>query len=83
MMMLPGQLCVLQDCEEVEDPAQEFPPLAGAGLLQDLDRDWVPLAHDLVHPPYEPQAPQFPWTTGAKTIYKIFYFVVKIVNFLS
>ena len=39
MMMLPGQLCVLQDCEEVEDPAQEFPPLAGAGLLQDLDRD--------------------------------------------
>ena len=38
-MMLPGQLCVLQDREEVEDPAQEFPPLAGAGLLQDLDRD--------------------------------------------
>lgn len=51
---------MLQDCDEVDEPEQEFPPLAGAGLLQDRDRDCVPLPHDLVQLPNEPQPPQLP-----------------------
>lgn len=49
---LLGQLWVLQDLDEVDESAQEFPPLEGAGLLQDRDRVCEPLPQDLVHEPY-------------------------------
>ena len=46
----------------VVDPLQEAPPWAGAGLLHDLDLDFVPLAQVTEQDPQFPQFPQLPST---------------------
>lgn len=48
-----------------EEPEQYDPPPDGAGLLQERDRLFVPLAQLLVQLPQLPHPPQLPFTTLA------------------
>jgi len=48
-----GQLCVLHDVVEVEDPEHWRPPLYGPFF--DLERLFVPVSHDLEHDPHDLQ----------------------------
>ena len=61
----PGQHCVLQFSLKELDPEQLFPPQEGAGLLQVLDRDLVPVPHDLLQVDKAAQDPQLPLTAQA------------------
>lgn len=62
---LLGQLWVLQEVELEEEPEQYDPPPDGAGLLQERDRLFVPLAQLLVQLPQLPHPPQLPFTALA------------------
>ena len=63
---LPGlHVCVLQLSVKELDPGQLFPPQEGAGLLQVLDRDLVPVPHDLLQVDQPAQDPQLPLTVKA------------------
>ena len=62
MLFLPGQHCVLQFSLKVLDPEQLRPPQEGAGLLQLLDRDLVPVPHDLLQVDQAAQDPQLAFT---------------------
>lgn len=59
---LLGQADFVQAWECVEDPLHAAPLYAGAGLLQDLVLDCVPLPHVTEQLPYDDQLPQFPFT---------------------
>ena len=59
---IPLQHCVLQYCEYVLNPEQLFPPHEGEGLLQLLERDLVPVPHDLLQVDQPAQDPQLPST---------------------
>ena len=63
---LPGlHVCVLQLSVKELDPWQVFPPQEGAGLLQLLDRDLVPVPHDLLQVDQPAQDPHLPLTVKA------------------
>ena len=47
----PGQACILQSSVSVALPSQDAPPLAGAGLEQDLDFVFVPPPQGAEHSP--------------------------------
>lgn len=53
---------MLQEVELEEEPEQYDPPPDGAGLLQERDRLFVPLAQLLVQLPQLPHPPQLPLT---------------------
>ena len=57
-----GQSCVLQSAKSPDDPGHSSPPLAGLGLSQILDRDFLPPAHVLVQEPHCCHAPHAPST---------------------
>ena len=44
------------------DPGQLFPPQEGLGLLQLLERDLIPVPHDLLQVDQPAQEPHFPST---------------------
>ena len=73
---LPGQHCVLQFSLKELDPGQLFPPQEGVGLLQLLDRDLVPVPHDLLQEVQLFHNPQLPSTL--KEIFQAIRFVKHI-----
>ena len=62
LLVIPGQQRVLQFSVVVLDPGQFLPPLAGEGLLHLLDRDLVPVPHDLVQEDQLAHDPHLPST---------------------
>ena len=62
ILQLPGHIWVLQLSFKELDPGQLFPPQEGAGLLQLLDRDLVPVPHDLLQVDQPAQELQLPLT---------------------
>jgi hypothetical protein len=65
---LLGQGDRVHVADDVELPGQLLPPPDGGGLLQDLERDFDPLAHVTEQAPYDPQDPHFPSTEIDKKI---------------
>ena len=61
-------VCVLQFSLKELDPAQVFPPQEGSGLLQLLDRDLVPVPHDLLQVDQAAQDPHLPFTVKASKL---------------
>ena len=61
---LPGQHFVLQFSLKELDPEQLCPPQEEAGLLQVLDRDLVPVPHDLLQVDHPAQDPHLPFTVN-------------------
>ena len=58
---LPGHLCVLQVLATLSDPAHDFPPCAGAGLLQARYLVCDPPAQDFEQASYDPHLSQLLW----------------------
>ncbi len=85
-----GQACVLQFWDSDELPGHVRPPLDGAGLLQSLERLWVPPPHVLLQMPKVDQAPQFPsvcyhnskFIEGQDIFSSIISSYFKFINFL-
>ena len=66
---LPGlHACVLQLSVKELDPGQVFPPQEGAGQLQLLYRDLVPVPHVLLQVDQPAQDPQLPFTVKARKV---------------
>jgi hypothetical protein len=59
---LLGQLWVLQAWLLIASPTHCFPPPCGLGLVQVLERDWLPPPQLMLQSPYEPQTDQPPST---------------------
>lgn len=51
LIILLGHADNVHVADDVELPTQLLPPPAGAGLLHDLERDFVPLAQVTEHAP--------------------------------
>jgi hypothetical protein len=62
----------------VVDPLHDAPPWAGAGLLHDLDLDFVPLPQLTEQDPHDPQFPQLPSTEMHYNILKIQHRLISV-----
>ena len=61
---LLGHGTILQLVVAVPDPAHAAPPCAGAGLLHERDRDFVPGPQVSEQEPYAPQLDHLPLTVN-------------------
>ena len=75
-----GQAAVLQSPNALDDPGHDSPPLAGGGLSQTRDREYVPLPHVFVHVPHEVHAPHAPSTI--EIIIKLLLSLENIVTYM-
>lgn len=60
--VLPGQISVLQVCDDMFVPVHSNPYRSGAGSSQYRALDWVPPLQDCEHSDQSNHEPQLPWT---------------------